>query len=108
MANERNGVILMDGLDEDGNFKATKKTGWRIFDLPGKTLDEVRAALVASWFKELQIQRPGFQGFYVTPFHVDGSKAILERPFYHLPDKTYEETSEALCKAEFVLTFPKQ
>ena len=96
MATEYNGVTLMEDIEEGGQIR---RTGWQVLDLPLQTLDDTRKALTGAKFEELAAPQPGV---YVTPFHVEGFKAFTEKPFYHLPGKTFDETHLALLDAGFI------
>ena len=96
----RNGVVLMEDVEEDGQLQPK---GWQVFFFRVDTLDDTREALTDAEFEEMATRQPGV---YVMPFHVEGRKAFHQKPFYHLPDKTYDETRIALLETGFQLEFP--
>ena len=100
MTPERNGVVLLEDVERNGQIAAT---GWRVFFWPTGGLDDMREELIRAEFTVLTERQ---LGVYVTPFHVEGPAAFNERPYYRLPKKSQDETAEALLSAGFRLFFP--
>ena len=100
MAEERNGVVLLEDVERNGQIAVT---GWRVFFWLSGGQDDMREALNRAEFKELTERRVGA---FVQPFHVEQPTAWGERPYYYLPNKSQDETSEALLSAGFSVFFP--
>ena len=104
MAEERNGVVLLEDVERNGQIAVT---GWRVFFWLSGGQDDMREALIKAEFKaeskELTERRVGA---YAQPFHVEQPTAWGVRPYYYLPNKSQDETSEALLSAGFSVCFP--
>ena len=98
MATERNGVALMEIIEKNGS---TRATGERHYVLLGKTHDQTIDALVGAEFKPLEALP---MGLYVKLVQVKDEVVVVvegEMTIYHLPDKTFDQTSVALLGAGF-------
>ena len=100
MAEERNGVVLLEDVERNGQIA---ETGWRVFFWLSGGQDDMREALIRAGFTVLTERQ---LGVYVTPFHVEQPAAWSVRPYYYLPNKSQDETSEALLSAGFSVFFP--